>query len=67
MIEGSLSFRVKTGIVECMGYVVEAGEQWVDLVSGDPQRRNNSALLLPITNISGKTKQATIELKERIN
>ena len=38
-------------------------EEWIDLVSGDCQRRS---LILPITNISGKAKSATLELREKI-
>ena len=80
-IEGALSFRVKTGLVECMGLVVgpsggaqesnrakTSKDHWINLVSGDALRRTNTAsansLILPITNVSGKNKQATIEIKE---
>ena len=51
VVEGALTFRVKSGLVECMGLVVGAPatserakssqDQWVRLVSGDALRRTN--------------------------
>jgi len=35
VVEGALSFKVKTGKVECMGFVVGPETGWVDLTSGD--------------------------------
>lgn len=89
MLNGTFSFRVKDGIIDCMGYIVSAHElnasepnkkknvgkkhiksndssasAWINVVSGDAQRRHGASLLLPILNLSGKSKQAKIEIRE---
>lgn len=59
-----------------MGYTMgpstsKHGDAWVTLVSGESQKSSSigatpvsQSLLLPIKNISGKAKVATVELRE---
>ena len=39
-------------------------QDWINMVSGDSQQRYGASMLLPLTNVSGKAKQATIKVRE---
>jgi len=76
VLDGSFSFQVTSGIIECMGHILKAPDSqnkggakhtqsnWINIVSGEAQRRYGASMLLPLINVSGKAKQATIEIKE---